>query len=173
MELALRRVLLIHSVILSIGGIPLLYLGDEIGTLNDYGFRDDPAKAEDSRWAHRPATDWDRVARRSEGHTIEGRIFARLQHLVGLRKENPACGSGETEFFDTGSPHVLGYARQHGGQRLVVLASFSEREQAVAANELRLQGLGYAFVDLVSGSEIEAGADLVLEPLGFVWLKAM
>jgi amylosucrase len=29
-ELALRRILLIHSIILSIGGIPLIYLGDEI-----------------------------------------------------------------------------------------------------------------------------------------------
>jgi amylosucrase len=30
-ELAMRRILLLHAVILSIGGIPLLYLGDEVG----------------------------------------------------------------------------------------------------------------------------------------------
>ena len=171
-ELALRRVLLIHSVILSIGGIPLLYLGDEIGRLNDYGYRSDPAKGDDSRWAHRPTTDWDRVAQRSAEHTIEGRLFARMQHLIGLRKENPACGGGETEIIDTGNPHVLSYVRQHQGQRMVVLANFSEQEQRVAANELRLHGLGYSFTDLVSGRELEAGVDLVLEPLGFVWLKA-
>ena len=171
-ELALRRVLLIHSVILSIGGIPLLYLGDEVGTLNDYGYRNDPAKAEDSRWAHRPATDWDRVAQRSAEHTIEGRIFARLQHLIGLRKENPACCGSETEFIDAGNPHVLGYVRQHQGQRAVVLASFSEREQTVAANELRLHGLSYAFTDLVTGEQITSDQDLILEPYQFVWLKA-
>jgi amylosucrase len=171
-ELALRRILLIHSVILSIGGIPLLYLGDEVGTLNDYGYRSDPAKAEDSRWAHRPTTDWDRAAQRSAEHTIEGRIFARLQHLIRLRKGNPACASGETEIIDTGNPHVLGYVRQHLGQRMVVLANFFEQEQSVAANELRLHGLGYSFTDLVSGRELEPGVDLVLEPLGFVWLKA-
>ena len=170
-ELALRRILLIHSVILSVGGIPLLYLGDEIGTLNDYGYRDDPAKAEDSRWAHRPTTDWNRVARRRDGHSIEGRLSARLQHLIGLRKQNPACRGGETEFIDTGNPHVLGYVRQYQGQRMAVLASFSEREQTVAANELRLHGLGYSFVDLVSSRQIEASADLVLEPLEFVWLR--
>ena len=133
---------------------------------------DDPAKAEDSRWAHRPTTDWDRVAQRSDEHTIEGRLFARLQHLIGLRKENPACCGGETEFIDTGNPHVLGYVRQPQGQRMVVLANFSEQEQRVAANELRLHGLGYSFTDLVGGRELEAGADLILEPLGFVWLKA-
>jgi amylosucrase len=56
-ELAIRRILVMHSVILSIGGIPLIYLGDEVGTLNDYGYRTDPARAEDSRWVHRPAAD--------------------------------------------------------------------------------------------------------------------
>ena len=34
-ELAVRRILLIHGIILTAGEIPLIYLGDEIGTLND------------------------------------------------------------------------------------------------------------------------------------------
>ena len=51
MELALRRILLLYGVALSIGGIPLIYLGDELATLNDYSFRADPTKADDSRWA--------------------------------------------------------------------------------------------------------------------------
>ncbi|MEJ5226200.1 MAG: alpha-amylase family protein, partial [Anaerolineales bacterium] len=58
-ELAIRRILLIHGIILTVGGIPLLYLGDEIGTLNDYAYRDDPHKATDSRWVHRPRADWE------------------------------------------------------------------------------------------------------------------
>ncbi len=172
LELALRRVLLIHSVILSIGGLPLLYLGDEVATLNDYGYRNDPSKAEDSRWAHRPRTDWARVALRADEDTVEGRLFGRLRRLIELRKENPACGGGETEIIDTGNPHVFGYVRQHGGQRMMVFANFSEQEQRVASNELRLHGLGYRFADLVVGGEISAGADLVLEPLGFRWLRA-
>jgi glycosidase len=171
-ELALRRILLIHSVILSIGGIPLIYLGDEVGTLNDYSYRSDPDKADDSRWAHRPATDWDREARRADEHTIEGRLFDRLRHLIKLRKENPACGSGETEIIDTGNPHVFGYVRHHEGEHILILANFSEEEQAIAANELRLHGLGYQFSDLVSGREIAAGEDLTLEPLCCVWLRA-
>jgi amylosucrase len=170
-ELALRRILLIHSVILSIGGIPLIYLGDEVGTLNDYSYRNDPDKADDSRWAHRPEIDWDRAARRTDAQSIEGRLFGRLRHLIDLRTENPACGGGGTEIIDTGNPHVFGYVRQHEAERMVVFANFSEAEQAVAANELRLHGLGYQFVDLVSGREIAAGADLLLEPLCCVWLS--
>jgi amylosucrase len=34
-ELALDRIAMLTSVALAIGGIPLLYLGDELATLND------------------------------------------------------------------------------------------------------------------------------------------
>jgi len=170
-ELALRRILLIHSVILSIGGIPLLYLGDEIATLNDYGYRTEPDKADDSRWVHRPAADWDRYARRHDEETLEGRLYGRLHHLVEQRKRQPALAVAETEIVDTGNGHVLGYVRHNEGQRILVLANFAEEEQPVAANELRLHGLTYRFTDLVTGRRIDAADDLVLPPLQFVWLK--
>ena len=57
-DLAIRRILLIHGVTFSFGGIPLIYLGDEIGMLNDDGYRDHTDKAGDSRWAHRPTMNW-------------------------------------------------------------------------------------------------------------------
>ena len=37
-ELAIRRMMLLHGIALTIGGIPLLYLGEEWGMLNDYDF---------------------------------------------------------------------------------------------------------------------------------------
>ncbi|MEP6894191.1 MAG: alpha-amylase family protein, partial [Chloroflexota bacterium] len=69
-ELAIRRILLIHGVILTAGGIPLIYLGDEIGTLNDYTYRDDPAHERDSRWVHRPRADWEKYAKRNDSNSI-------------------------------------------------------------------------------------------------------
>ncbi len=75
-DLAVRRILLINAIILSIGGIPLMYLGDEIGVLNDYSYVDDPAKAGDSRWVHRPRIDWAQMARRTDPDTIEGASLA-------------------------------------------------------------------------------------------------
>jgi amylosucrase len=179
-ELAIRRVLLIHSVVLSIGGIPLIYFGDEVGTLNDYGFRDDPGKADDSRWVHRPATDWDKIARRSDESTIEGQVFGRLCHLIEIRKNTPTLAGGETEIIDTGNPHVFGYVRQQAdgsgdegeSGRVLVLANFIENEQRIKANELRLHGLSYTFTELVTGEQVVSDTDLILEPYSFVWLKA-
>lgn len=37
-EMSIRRILLLHAETLSIGGIPLLYLGEEWDVLNDYDF---------------------------------------------------------------------------------------------------------------------------------------
>jgi amylosucrase len=171
-DLAERRILLIHSVILSIGGIPLLYLGDETGMLNDYGYRDDPAKARDSRWVHRPTTDWDRMDRRHDATTVEGRVYAGLQRLIALRKECQAFGGGEMLVLDAGNPHVFGYVRQNDSARVLVLANFSEGEQRIAANALRLHGLSYAFTDLVTGQAVSLDHDLALGAHRFVWLIA-
>ncbi len=172
-ELALRRILLIHSVMLSIGGIPLIYLGDEIGTLNDYSYRNDPAKAGDSRWVHRPFTDWDKMAQRDEPDTLEMRVYGELQRLIAVRKSNAVFAGSDMAVVDTGNPHVFGYIRQHTGARVLILANFSEHEQRVAANTVRNHGLSYAFRDLVSGEPLVLGEDLVLEPYRFVWLAAM
>jgi len=171
-ERGIARILLLYGIVLSIGGIPLLYLGDEVGTLNDYGYRDDPAEAGDSRWVHRPIADWTRVARRRDPDSVEGRIYGGLARLIRLRKESPALAAGETDVLDTGNGHVFGYARHHEGQRVLALANFREREQRVAANALRLYGLDDAITDLVSGERITPRGDLVLAPYRLVWLMA-
>src|SRR3712207_4920894 len=38
LEMSVRRILLGHALIFGYGGIPLIYMGDEIGLLNDYSF---------------------------------------------------------------------------------------------------------------------------------------
>jgi amylosucrase len=110
-DLSLRRILLIHSMILSIGGIPLIYLGDEIATVNDYSYRSDPAKVNDSRWVHRPAADWEKYDCRTDESTLEGWIYTRLQKLIQLRKSTPAFSGQETDIVNIHNAHVFGYLR--------------------------------------------------------------
>jgi amylosucrase len=134
--LAIRRILLIHGIILLVGGIPLLYLGDEIATLNDYTFLDHTDHAHDSRWVHRPAANWDGYARRSDPATIEGRVYGGLQALVQLRKSFPAFSAGELEIIPTENDHVLGFVRKFDGHRAVIFANFSDSKQLVPARVL-------------------------------------
>src|SRR5690606_37906909 len=75
---AIDTILLLHSAIMAFGGIPLLYYGDAIGTLNDRSYLEDEHKQHDSRWLHRPRLDWTKAALRNTHGTIENRIFTPL-----------------------------------------------------------------------------------------------
>ena len=58
-----------------IGGMPMLFYGDELGYTNDYSYLEDPGKSYDNRWMHRPVMDWDRIQQIEVGGTTEERIF--------------------------------------------------------------------------------------------------
>ncbi len=163
-ELAIARILLLHGVIITIGGIPLFYMGDEIGTLNEYGYDEDPEKLGDSRWLHRAAFDWERADLRRDPFTVVGRIHQGLLRLIQLRNQNAAFAGTETEIVDTGNPQVFGYFRTHEGQSVFVLGNFSEKEQRVDARRLRLLGLRKTMVDMYAGRAVTAARELMLEP---------
>ena len=166
-ELAIQRIALIHGVIMTAGGIPLIYLGDEIGMLNDYSYRDHPWRKRDSRWAHRFPADWEAYARHSDPKTIEGRIFQHLQDLIALRKGNPVFVGGELDVILTENVHVLGYTRLHDSQRAVVFANFSEDEQGISAKVIEQNNLA-GKARLFGESDISVQGDLVLKSLEFV-----
>ncbi len=84
-------------------GVPLLYMGDEIGLRNDHAFEADPDRAADSRWLHRPPMDWAAAARRHDPETIEGRIFGDVLRLVDARRSAPQLHAGRPlEVVDLG-----------------------------------------------------------------------
>ncbi|HEU0295276.1 MAG TPA: alpha-amylase family protein [Anaerolineales bacterium] len=167
-ELAIRRILLIHGVILTAGGIPLIYLGDEIGTLNDYSYRDDPAHERDSRWVHRPRADWEKYARRHDPNCIEGRVYLGLQNLIALRKANAAFSGGELDIISTGNDHVLSYVRTHAGlRRAIVITNFSETPQTIPG---RIFETHFAHGQkLLHGiSQVSHQEQMTIEPLDFL-----
>ena len=80
-ELAIRRVLLLHALAFAHGGMPLIYMGDELGLRNDPHWADDPAHADDNRWMHRPPMDWEAAERRHD----PGRSRAHLGGAAAAR----------------------------------------------------------------------------------------
>lgn len=175
-ELALRRMLLLHGVSLSIGGIPLLYLGEEWGMLNDYDFVKDPAKAGDSRWIHRPKMKWEFLEelddhRNAGNGSIRTHIYCTTQKLIALRKSLPALAGQEMDLIATANEHVLGYIRFNEGNRLIVLANFSEETQKIEGNKIRTAGLGRFFQDMIDDKTYATSEDLVLAPYQILWLN--
>ncbi len=172
-ELAIRRILLLHALILSIGGIPLLYLGDEVGWLNDYSYRNDPTKVSDSRWVHRPLIDWAKMARRHDPAQVEGKIYQRLQQLITIRKATPGFGGNQMAVIQVGSDQVFAFVRTHEDQRILVLANFTEQEQRLQPNEIRLYGLGYTFYERIGAQQLFLSEEAVrLEPYQVMWLES-
>ena len=133
LTLALRRLESLYAVVFSFGGIPLIYMGDELALTNDRGWAGDPGQAHDNRWMHRPRMDWARAARRSDPASVEGRAFAALRGLARARQDLLALRSGgTTEILPTGSQSVLAYRRAHPRSApFLSLTNFSDASQAV------------------------------------------
>ena len=163
LELAIRCDLMLHAWMLTQSGIPVIYSGDEVAQLNDYGYRNDPDpdRAADSRYVHRGRFDWDRAARRDDPSTPQGRVFEGLRKLTQLRARDAAFGpDADVRTLDTDSDAVLGVERSLGGEKLTALFNFSESPRAV-----RLDAPG---IDLLTGVELSAGA-IEMKPYDFLW----
>ena len=169
-ELAVRRITLMYGIIMTIPGIPLIYLGDEIGTRNDYSFREHPRHMNDSRWVHRPKSNWASFERRKDPDSIEGRIFKNIKNLIALRKENWLFSNGTFEVIESENVHVLGYSMQNKKSRMLMFANFSEAEQTISNKILVQQNIpGKKCVH--GQSKIITKGDLVIRPLEFLVIK--
>ena len=153
-NLAIKRILLLHAIILTAGGIPLIFLGDEVGTLNDYEYRTNPALAEDSRWVHRPVTDWEKIEQRNQPGSIQQRVYRGLQQIIRLRKEHEVFSGNQLQAIGSGNPHVLCYIRKYHSEQVLVIANFSEQEQSLNADILGKHGLHNHQLDLLSSERL-------------------
>jgi amylosucrase len=167
LDLACRRLELVYATAACFGGVPLLYMGDELGLRNDASYLDEPALADDNRWMHRPRMDWTIAARRS-GDTIEARLFAMFRSLLADRAATPALhGGAGVEVLTLPSPSLFGFVRHHPvAGRFAMLANFG-REVATAD----LAALGFEGWHTVRSCGAEAtDAQVTLTSMGYMWL---
>lgn len=161
--LAVRKIRMLHALMLTQSGIPLLYSGDEIGQLNDYSYREDPKKREDSRYVHRGAFDWEKEKLRTRKGSVQRAVFDSLKQLADLRKENPVFDNrADCYTYDVHNDAVLGIVRETANQRFIGLYNFSDREQVARIREEGIYG------NLVTGKALTF-ADIKLEAGGFLW----
>ncbi len=149
--LAVRRILMLHHLILTFGGIPLIYMGDEIGLRNDPAYAEDPDLAGDNRWLHRPRMDWAAAARRADPDSIEGWIFTELRRLVRLRAATPelhAQAAAEAIWHD--DPRLFMLLRTSARGDVLILANVAPH-----AFDASLPPGWDRAVDLVIGEHVE------------------
>lgn len=158
---AVDRILMLHAFILTVIGIPLLYLGDEVGQLNDDGYLDDPALAHDNRWSHRPFYPWATLAHAEDGTGAPGRLLHGLMHLVHTRQGIEALGrdQGRPQILETPDMSVIAFTRGIEDQEMLGVFNFSE--------QVTRHGLDTAGWREVAGSGM---SDDRLAPYGYAWL---
>jgi amylosucrase len=170
LERGIRRLVLLYSVIYSFGGIPLLYMGDELALRNDAGYLDDPERAPDNRWMHRPPMDWTAAARRSDPTSLEGRVFTALRRLGEARRTLPVLrGGGECKVLDVGNPAVLAWRRRSARSGTFIgLANMSRSMQVVHADTVTGFGTFEPVLTSDGQPDIRDGR-LLLPGLGYAW----
>jgi amylosucrase len=172
LSLAIERILLLHNLIFVFGGIPVIYMGDEIGMLNDPGYLDDPDLAGDNRWLHRPYMDWSLAEQRHDQSSVPGRIFHGLRKLTEARRRTAAIHAQAAAYAVwTHNEHVFGLIRMSPRGRLLILANFSERPQTVSQDRLHELGFFGELVDHLDGRLLAGWNDLTLVPYQVAWLE--
>ncbi|MGR9085800.1 MAG: alpha-amylase family glycosyl hydrolase [Gammaproteobacteria bacterium] len=174
---AVNRILLLHSVILSFGGIPLLYNGDALGVLNDYSYLEDSHKSNDNRWVHRPKINWERAEFRKKQGTVEYAIFNGLKKMIAIRKETSSFADfNNRELVRTNNEHLLCYIRFNHlrpSERVLVVANFDANPQYLDLEVISGYGINLysQFIDLHTGRmPSQYDRRIVLQPYHFYWL---
>lgn len=169
-EFALKRIRLLNSINLSIGGIPLIYQGDELGILNDHSYLVDEFKRDDARWVNRPSITDKAIEQARENGTYQNRIWSDLNQLVAIRQSHPELGNAKTEILETYRSQLFAYCRTNAkGEQLLALCNFGEMEQTIPASICDILGTRQT-KDLLSGKHF-LGDEIVLSAYDVLWLK--
>ena len=155
----------------------MIYYGDEIGTLNDNAYRDDPHKISDSRWVHRPTIDWKKAQLRNIPGTVEFSIFTALKRMIAVRKEIEVFSDfNNRELIEVENPQLFVFCRYDllkPSERVLVVANFDGKPQHFNMDEVDNWGSSSNrnLIDLYSGRKPDFFKNtLVIPSFGFYWL---
>jgi amylosucrase len=173
---AINRILLMQAHSFFIGGIPMIFYGDEAGYTNDYSYLLDPGKNYDNRWMHRPIIDWEKNKKIEEDGSVEHKIFTSTQRLIGLRKKIAVAADHKNlTWLTPHNLHVAGYIRTARHKELYCLFNFGNRNAFLTWYIFKEHGHTPLHVyDHWKEQQHVVGADheyLVLDPYQFCLLE--
>ena len=166
MDSAIRLDVMLHAYMFMQSGIPVLYSGDEIGQVNDYTYKEDINKVQDSRYLHRGTFIWENAEKIEDLTTVEGRIFSALDKLETIRKTEKAfVSNADTWTIETYEKELLCIGRYYEGDKIIGIFNFSEHDKTVWINEDDGE-----YEELLTGRKMKAcGVDI--PAYGFYYLK--
>jgi amylosucrase len=167
LDKAIQRDLLMHAMMYSLEGFPLLSSGDEIGQLNDYSYKKDPLRVEDQRNVHRSKFNWDKAELRFDKNSYQGRIFDNLKYFLQLKSSN-ICFDKDAVVttWDSHNNKVLIIRRVKDNEELLCVFSLSDTDERFYTDCL----IGDYF-DLFSNKRFTPGWGCTIKSHQYIWAK--
>jgi maltose alpha-D-glucosyltransferase/alpha-amylase len=187
-----RRLELVHSIVFTLPGSPVLYYGDEIGMGDDVSLADRQGLRTPMQWngdhnagfsqaaperlyapvITNPVYGYRTVNVEAQRHA-DGSLLRRLQRLIAVRKEHSVFGRGALEMLAPADPHILSYLRRDEDETVVIVQNLSQQAQSVALDLRRFAG--QMPIDLLRSTRCSPVGEqpylLNLGPYGFSWLQ--
>jgi amylosucrase len=175
-DLSIQKILMMQAHSFFLGGVPMLFYGDEVGYTNDYSYLKDEGKSYDNRWMHRPIIDWNKNKKAQEKGTVEEIIFSATKKLLQIRGELPVVADRSNIIWLTPhNVHVAAYIRHINEQRLFCVFNFSNEAAFLTWYAFKEKGNTPAtLIDHWSGNTYQVGNDdefFVLPAYGFALLE--
>lgn len=149
------RIGMAFSILMSMPGIPIIYYGDEIGSVNNFAnakksakLRENKQKNEknpnkkvellsyfDSRDINRgPIAQQTFINASTQKGTYSNKVYERVRKLIAVRKQNPVMSRGNFVEIKTESPEVFAYVREIPEERVVVINNLSDSKIKATVN---------------------------------------
>lgn len=175
-NLSIQKILMMQAHSFFLGGVPMIFYGDEAGYTNDYTYMQDPAKKYDNRWMHRPVIDWEKNALANQKGTIEHSIYTMTKKLLSIRKKlDVVADKKNLTWLTPHNIHVIGYLRAWDHDRLYCIFNFSNQQCHLTWHAFREHGMRPALLyDHWEEKTHTVGADhehLLLQPYQFCLLE--
>lgn len=175
-ELSIQNISMMQAMSFFIGGIPMIFYGDEVGQLNDYSYLNDAGRGYDNRWMHRPIIDWKKNENVDQPGAIENIIFTSTQKLIQLRKKLSVIADKKNlTWLRPHNIHVAGFLRAWDDERVYCIFNFSRRKQSLTWYAFKENGMRPSqLFDHWSEKTFEVGRDneyFVLPPYSFFILE--
>ncbi len=175
-QIAINKIVLMQAHSFFIGGIPMIFYGDEQGYTNDYSYLEDAGKRYDNRWMHRPIINWEKNKNIEKEGSIEQRIFLSTQQLIKIRKSLKVTGDYKNlVWLSPHNNHIAGYLRSFDEKRLFCLFNFSNEPVYLTWVAFKEHGnIPSVLFDHYQQKYFNVGNDdeyLVFEPYSFYLLE--
>jgi len=155
-------------VVYALDGLPVVWMGDELGLGDNQDVPPPTAGPADGRWRQRPLMDWGRAEQRRDRTRLAGRAFQALASYARLRATLPAFGADHlANPVPSGDPAILSFLRGEPSNQIQCLGNFSPEPRS---GRLALQPSD-GWSDLLGG-DVGEGPVVPLGPYQVRWLTA-